>query len=294
MRRTRRGGPVQQLGALILGGTTLGVMMPYPSTERPSLPAPERVSALVQPREKPQLSAQPDRKLAPSSVPEVPNVPSACPVDMVLVSGSYCSEVRHTCEHWLDDEKLPFARCGRYAREARCVGKRVQKHFCMDRFESGDPNALPLNHQSFQLARQRCATLGKRLCTESEWNFACEGEEMLPYPYGITREAVCNQDREDLYENNPRRRILQDLRAPNDPASRCVSPFGVVNMAGNLDEPVLRETGRQPKFNNALKGGWWMAGRNRCRPATTAHDDYYKDIQIGVRCCADATDVAAL
>ena len=41
-------------------------------------------------------------------------------------------------------------------------------------------------------------------------------------------------------------------------------------------------------FHNALKGGWWMAARNRCRPATTAHDDYYKDIQIGVRCCADA------
>jgi len=35
-----------------------------------------------------------------------------------------------------------------------------------------------------------------------------------------------------------------------------------------------------------LKGGWWMPARNRCRPATTAHDDYYKDIQVGTRCCA--------
>jgi len=225
---------------------------------------------------------------------------------MLEVAGSYCTEVRHTCEHWLDDEKLPFARCGRYSPKARCVGKRIPKRFCIDRFESGEagtaPEArksteprqstdeLPLNHQSFQLARQHCAKLGKRLCTESEWNFACEGEDMLPYPYGITREAVCNQDRADLYENNPRRRILRDLRVPNDPDSRCVSPFGVVNMVGNLDEPVSRETGNQPKFNNALKGGWWMAGRNRCRPATTAHDDYYKDIQVGVRCCADSAD----
>jgi hypothetical protein len=33
-----------------------------------------------------------------------------------------------------------------------------------------------------------------------------------------------------------------------------------------------------------------MSGRNRCRPATTAHDDYYEDIQVGVRCCSDAPD----
>lgn len=206
---------------------------------------------------------------------------------MVLVEGEYCTQVRHTCEHWLDDEKLPFARCGRYAPKAQCVGKRVPKRFCIDRFESADADGLPVNHQSFHLGRQRCAAQGKRLCTESEWNFACEGEEMLPYPYGTTRQPVCNQDRSDLYENNPKRRILRDLRVPNDPGSRCVSPFGVFNMVGNLDEPTQRETGQQPKFNNALKGGWWMAGRNRCRPATTAHDDYYTDIQIGVRCCAD-------
>jgi formylglycine-generating enzyme len=56
-----------------------------------------------------------------------------------------------------------------------------------------------------------------------------------------------------------------------------------------MDEPVAREgfEKNQP-FRNALKGGWWMPARNRCRPATTAHDDYFKDIQIGVRCCDGA------
>jgi formylglycine-generating enzyme required for sulfatase activity len=206
---------------------------------------------------------------------------------MVLVEGDYCTKLEHSCRHWLDDESLPFARCGEYAPETRCIGKRVSKRFCIDRFESADPGELPVNHQSYSLASQRCKSLNKRLCTESEWNFACEGEAMLPYPYGLRREPVCNQDRSDLFENNPKRRILKDLRRPNDITSRCVSPFGVYNMVGNLDEPTRRETGQQPRFNNALKGGWWMAGRNRCRPATTAHDDYYRDIQIGVRCCAD-------
>ena len=40
-----------------------------------------------------------------------------------------------------------------------------------------------------------CQAQGKRLCTEREWNFACEGEEMRPYPYGWSREPKCNQDR---------------------------------------------------------------------------------------------------
>jgi hypothetical protein len=39
---------------------------------------------------------------------------------------------------------------------------------------------------------------------------------------------------------------------------------------------------------SALKGGWWLAGRNRCRPATVAHDERYRDFQTGFRCCADA------
>lgn len=299
--RVRRHGPVQQLGALALGVTLLGVMMPYPSLETtvrlsPEFPTAKPAHAAAKPpaapKPVPQRDPEPDPLPAPTppaqAPPSIPTPPAACPADMVLVDGEYCTHVRHTCEHWLDDEKLPFARCGRYARQAQCVSKRVPKRFCIDRFESADADGMPVNHQSFQLGQRRCAAQGKRLCTESEWNFACEGEEMLPYPYGTTRQAVCNQDRSDLFENNPKRRVLRDLRIPNDPQSRCVSPFGVVNMVGNLDEPTIRETGSQPKFNNALKGGWWMAGRNRCRPATTAHDDYYTDIQIGVRCCADA------
>ena len=303
MPRTRHG-LVQRVGGLALGGLILALMMPYPSLRNPTRVVPElpSVSAVPAPRASaPPRAAPPDAAREPGPAappaptptavpPPVPPRSAFCPADMVLVEGEYCTHVRHTCEHWLDDEKLPFARCGRYARQAQCVGKRVPKRFCIDRFESADADGVPVNHQSFQLAKQRCAAQDKQLCTESEWNFACEGEEMLPYPYGTTRKAVCNQDRNDLFENNPKRRILRDLRATNDPNSLCVSPFGVFNMVGNLDEPTLRETNLQPKFNNALKGGWWMAGRNRCRPATTAHDDYYNDIQVGVRCCKSPSE----
>ena len=218
-----------------------------------------------------------------------PGVGDACPSGMVLVEGDYCTEVRHNCTKWLDDPKLPYARCAEYAQPAECVGKRVSMRYCIDRTEYTKPgDDKPLNWQSFVTASKVCKAQGKRICTESEWNFACEGEEMRPYPYGWKREPVCNQDRDDLYEANPRKQILKDNRMASDELSQCVSPFGVLNMVGNMDEPVLRENARfNPPYRNGLKGGWWMAARNRCRPATTKHDDYYNDIQVGVRCCSD-------
>lgn len=227
---------------------------------------------------------------APPPAPEPARPAQACPPDMVLVGGDYCTEVKQTCKHWLDDRKLPFARCGEYEKPARCVGRRVHLQFCIDRYEYTRPGEqLPANYQSFVTVSRLCKKLGKRVCTEGEWNFACEGEQMRPYPYGWKREPVCNQDQSDLYKPNPRRRVLRDLRKPADANPHCVSPFGVYDMVGNLDEPVLREEARYATpFRNGLKGGWWMAGRNRCRPATTAHDDYYNDIQVGARCCADA------
>ncbi len=231
---------------------------------------------------------QPPPPPAASVAPAPP--PSACPPEMVLVEGSYCTDVRQDCQRWLDEEALPFARCAEYSQRSRCVGKRVSQRFCIDRREYTPPGEkLPQNHASFEIASQTCKGLGKRICTDNEWNFACEGEDMLPYPYGYERKSVCNQDRTDLYEKNPRMQVLADRREPADGRPECKSPFGVENMTGNMDEPVAREGFENNRpFRNALKGGWWMPARNRCRPATTAHDDYFKDIQIGVRCCDEA------
>jgi formylglycine-generating enzyme len=212
-----------------------------------------------------------------------------CPPEMVLVEGQYCTEVRQVCTKWLDDESLPFARCGEYAANPECVGERVPLRFCIDRREYTPPGeTLPQNHMSLIKSGELCEEQGKRLCKESEWTFACEGEEMRPYPYGFAREPVCNHDRDDLYVKDPHRQVLKDLRVPSGSMTECKSPFGVEDMVGNLDEPTLRETpGAAYPYRTALKGGWWIPARNRCRPATTAHDDHYEAIQIGVRCCDD-------
>lgn len=213
---------------------------------------------------------------------------------MVLVEGEYCPKVQHYCVHWLDDRELPYARCGQYARKADCLAPREHLRFCIDREEFTPEGALlPQNFLSLNQGAKLCRAAAKRLCHEREWNFACEGEEMRPYPYGWSREPKCNYDRLDLFEMHKGKQVLRDLRARNSDFPECASPFGVLGLVGNLDEPVLREGVSFAPMRTALKGGWWMPARNRCRPATTSHDDDYDNVQTGARCCADVVEHGA-
>lgn len=215
--------------------------------------------------------------------------PAACPPEMILVDGMYCPKVRHRCLRYLDDQGpggfLSHHRCAEFAKEPECLSEREPRRFCIDRDEYVPDGAeLPLIDQSWTMTRELCGSLGKRLCFESEWEFACEGEELRPYPYGFSRNAkICNHDQTNL----SKRGKLRDLRVPPESRPECVSPFGVRNMVGNVDEWAQRDGFVRP-WRSSLRGGWWLAGRNNCRAATTGHDEYYFGPQTGVRCCKNA------
>ena len=69
---------------------------------------------------------------------------------------------------------------------------------------------------------------------------------------------------------------------------RCKSPYGVMDMGGNVDEWTVNVTFHGKPYQSAFKGGHWISGaRNRCRPITVSHDEntyYYCE---GFRCCAN-------
>jgi len=245
---------------------------PGPATE-PAIPAPHL--ALASLARDPSSPADPVASAQPS-----------CPDDMVLIEGGYCTEVREQCLEWEDPPKNKLARCAKFAPSA-CVGERVHKRFCADRDEYLAPGeSLPTSDVSWTQARDVCERQSKRLCMETEWEFACEGEQMLPYPTGYDRDpGKCNFDKLELTDRHTGK--LRDQREPSSALDRCVSPFGVRNMSGNVDEWVWRDR-TWGEWRSALKGGWWMPARDRCRPATTAHDEHYHELQTGVRCCTDA------
>lgn len=210
---------------------------------------------------------------------------TTCPKEMVLVSGQYCPEVEHTCTRWLETEgRYAYFRCAEYARPAKCLTERRSMRYCMDRDEYVPPGeSLPVAHQSWTDATRICESLGKRVCKESEWNFACEGEEMRPYPYGFVRDAeACNADRLDIYRKDGN---LLDLREGPEGHPSCTSPFGVHHLSGNLEEWTTIDGSTPPR--PAMKGAYWQPSRNHCRAAQTAHDTFYNGDETGFRCCKD-------
>lgn len=213
----------------------------------------------------------------------------ACAPGMILVEGDYCPDVRHECKHWLEESgKFAYYRCEEYTK-ATCLSKqREHKRYCIDRDEfvaSGE--SLPASHQSWTNATQSCGALGKRVCLESEWNFACEGEEMRPYPYGWKRDPdACNADRVDIYRADGN---LRDLRVGAGDKPACVSPFGVHNLSGNLEEwTTIDASASSSAPRPAMKGAYWQPSRNHCRANQTAHDRFYKGTETGFRCCSEA------
>ncbi len=226
--------------------------------------------------------------VAPIAEPEPPA--SACPAGMALVEGQHCPVVEHRCLRWLDPPgRWRFFRCAEYAPEATCKAERVPMRFCIDVDEQGataaDPR--PANHVTFTAAKAACEARGARLCKESEWEFACEGEELRPYAYGFRRDAaICNVDREDVV--TPNKKAIYDLRRKVGEDAQCTSPFGVRDMAGNLEEWVVRDRHTLHTRTTLLKGSWWLKGRHTCRATNGGHEDWYQGTETGYRCCKDA------
>jgi hypothetical protein len=217
----------------------------------------------------------------------------SCGEGMVEVEGDYCPQVEQTCIRWMDPEKK--MRCAEFEPgKSTCVGRPVHKHFCIDRYEY--PNvagAIPVVMKDWYEAKSACEGQGKRLCGDSEWTLACEGQERLPYPYGYERNSeTCNIDKpyrivDEKAMGDWSRRDAEvarlDQRSASGSHEACVSPFGVYDMTGNVDEWVVNEQGKP--YKSGLKGGYWGPVRDRCRPMTTAHNELFEFYQIGFRCC---------
>lgn len=246
-----------------------------------------------------------------------------CPPEMVYVEGEYCTSNENTqkpdahgntpgagakdveaivrvCEKEWYAEQNKKRVCEDFAEEAKCSGKLVKKRYCIDRYEW--PNVKgqrPEVMNRFYQAEVKCAAAGKRLCTESEWTFACEGEEMLPFPYGTTRDATkCHGDEEwdapnmsKVADRNPEE-LRRLYKAERSGESACVSPFGVHDLPGNADEIAASETfepGWRGKYESITTGGPWYKGvRNQCRPKIYTHDEGFYYYYLSFRCCAEA------
>ena len=224
-----------------------------------------------------------------------------CPDGMVLVDGDYCSEVEHDCKRSWYDKSNKKTVCEEFEPHSRCVGDKTKKRFCIDMYTwPNQKGARPEVMNRFHQAELKCAAVGKRLCTESEWTLACEGPRMLPFPYGYVRDTnkclgdvewdgpdmkkVAARDPEELA------RLWKGVRNGSQPG--CTSEYGVADLPGNVDEVVASESYKRSdfrgKFDSVHTGGPWYKGvRNQCRPKIYTHDEGFYYYFLGFRCCSE-------
>ena len=239
------------------------------------------------------------------------NDDGACPDDMKLVEGDYCPNVEEICLYCVDanmnKEKCNSItdRCGEFKFPTRCLSAtKIHKRFCIDTYEIPDiEGQIPTSWLSYTDAENFCKSKGKRIATSSEWELACEGPDMKPYPYfgGYHRadRTVCNTDNPpniDVFKatshNTQTAKELDAMLVPSGSRKDCISSYGVMDQVGNLDEYVKNETG--VGYISGLKGGHIWGVRARCRPMTTAHNGVatkgggFSWYETSSRCAKDA------
>ncbi len=234
------------------------------------------------------------------------SVTALCPAGMVEIEGDFCPRVEEVCLRWVDihGRTIPggdnqTGRCGEFKYPTKCLSEqKVHLHYCIDEYEY--PNVAgqkPASWMTWYDAKRILTGEDKRLCTQHEWTFACEGPDMQPYPYGTgyTRDTTaCNFDNPlpkglDVFKakkhTDPTAQALDNLLVPSGAMPKCVSPFGVRDTVGNIDEWVLNENpGRYP---SGLQSGHIFGVRNRCRAITDGHGPSFGWYETGFRGCKD-------
>jgi hypothetical protein len=153
----------------------------------------------------------------------------------------------------------------------------ILKGFYMDVFAyPNEEGAIQLTNVTEAEARAACAGVGKRLCTELEWERACKGPDNHIYEYGDRyRPAVCNTG-------------TVPLLRPSGLRVGCRSDFGLYDLHGGAWEWTSSRWARGTSAElMTLRGGNAVDGElvGRCanamgRPPSSKSDE------VGFRCCA--------
>ena len=240
-----------------------------------------------------------------ASVPAEPVDPgpnAACPNDMRLVHGPHFDEVEHYCVDPRADTK--DTHCYAYWEGITAFeGAKLDIDVCMDQYEAPNKKgADPFVMKSYRGGEKWCAERGKRMCSEEEWETACEGPETRPLSYGwAVDKKVCNSDkgwRSVDFDKFAQGGEIADAESKKlwqgTPSGRfvgCTSAFGIFDMQGNVEEWV---TSRKKRSHpGSLMGGFWAKPWTGCRGTNDAHEPTFVFYETGFRCCAAPNSLGA-
>jgi formylglycine-generating enzyme required for sulfatase activity len=155
----------------------------------------------------------------------------------------------------------------------------------------------PINHVSWHGAKIYCESVGARLPTEAEWEYAARGTDDRIYPWGNIQP-----------EPGGDRAIFQsesyDDLMPVDALPNGASPFGIFGMAGSLwewtadwyretwyaESNISNPTGPEMGFARVIRGGAWPFNNQSDRIRATNRSSLTPDFissAVGFRCVRD-------
>ena len=216
-------------------------------------------------------------------------------------------EPMHTVElagFWIDQTEVTNAMYALCVKEGAC--RQPEEFFLLDQpdyYNSPEFANYPVMEVTWEDARTYCAWAGRRLPTEAEWEKAARGTDGRLYPWG--NEPV-TENRDNFCDINCPR-SYQDTRlddgyaftAPVGSYRDGVSPYGVLDLAGNLREwtsslywpyPYRSDDGREDLTMTGyrvVRGGHWdgTADFGLSAYRFEDHPDYHSSC-VGFRCAS--------
>ena len=190
----------------------------------------------------------------------------------------------------LDKTEVTVAAYAKCAGEKRCAAASTPDVTCNG--NKPDKQGHPINCVTWDEADKYCQSIGGRLPSEEEWEFAARGPAERVYPWGSTPEPsnqlCCDGEGSDLGKGN------RQSTCPVASYPKGDSPSGLSDMAGNVWEWTSSSDCPYPKSESCseprrvLRGGSWYDDASRMRAASRLGAPPFGRFRfLGFRCAKD-------
>jgi serine/threonine-protein kinase len=194
--------------------------------------------------------------------------------------------------YWIDQTEVTNGMYAKCVAEGDCIKPAESSSYTRDTYYGNFAFAnYPVIYINWNQAETYCQWAGRNLPTEAQWEYAARGTDGRTYPWGNTNPTWSVANSSAFTGDTTAAGIYPD----------GVSPYGALDMAGNLWEWVADWYGSYPSGavanprgatsgdNRVLRGGSWdvnpllirTTNRLWCVPNRT-------DDNIGFRCAVDA------